>query len=200
MTLRFSVKKKIIVFIIFGFFFLFAILWLLLNLFVPKSLRPPYFVDYPHEINEGAMKWKFDLIKPIYLWSFQKDNGIYLKVIYRDKKGRITLADVFAAGSYKGIDLKRSVLSIKGKIIGDINDKNYKYPFKFGDRIGIEYLSSVNVFPKRINDLICFANSRANLLCQKARLLVRDPALEDFNYWGKPPKGFNLISLVFYVD
>lgn len=200
MTLHFRINKREIFFIIAILLLIFGILWFLLNLLVPKSPSTPYFVDYPIEINEGPVKWQFDLIKPFYLWSYKKDNGLYFKVIYRDKKGRITLADVFAAGFYQGVDLKRSLLSVNDKVIGEIDDKNYQYPFKFGDRISIEYLSSVNLFPNSLNELICFANERANLLCQKARLSLRNYALEDFNYWGRPPIGFSLISLALYQD
>jgi len=110
---------------------------LALRLVLPVNPRQPYFSAT--EDRAGSMHWGVGYFQPVFLWAFEKGDGIFFKVAYRDVKNKIRVMNVSLGkkGSLAGIKTADGKWR-KPQILAD-----YRLAFLPGRRMTVSYFRNV---------------------------------------------------------
>ncbi len=171
-------KKVVIIASILVFLLIIVCVIFLSSKLVPKNPSEPYFPEVNQRIS--AVSWRLGEFQPIYLFSYEKGQGLYFKVIYRNNEGKLTLMDIFLGGKLDNEEYPM-VYYYNGKEIVNkdaITFGSFKYPLKLGQRIRIMYLIDAGNWEAEA--AFC---SQVKLICQYAKLITKDGGNSNLEFY-----------------
>jgi len=160
-----------------GLVLLMLVLWIgvgyfAVRVFLPINPVAPYFL--PSVSAVANLHWPMARFQPVYLWKYNKNDGVFFKVAYRDGSQKIRLADVFVGGKWIGEDYL--ALATNSSL-------------HFGERIEIVYLEdtkTITLEQQQIRSGMCGAAPR---LCQIALYVEKTGGFPLININMQIPKG-----------
>ena len=168
------------------------LLYLLLELFIPRSSYFQYFIGDPNRW-EAAGPWRLNKIRVIYLWSFDKDGGKFFKTAYRDKDEKIRLLNIFVGDYLQESKFPPTIM--KDTEGNTINVQDYNYPLHVGSHIEVSHIYSAKYSEKNEKEL-CNLNEKVRVFCDKVKVFL-DQKKHNGEYIRSKrfPSGYDLISL-----
>lgn len=168
--------------------------FVLLGVLVGKFVNPPFFADENISVGGGTRVYKFF---PVYLWSYEKDSRLAVKVFYLKHNKLPAIGDVWISGKYKGFSLepvyyydKSTDEILRLGSLGEVRGN-----FKFGERLGVEYITGYNLYGRELgkDSAACLSSPR---ICQVYDYVKSsENAFVEFSGTGKLPKGVLLPAL-----
>ena len=115
---------------------------------------PPFFSE--NELRVPGTEWYLTNTQPVYLWSFSRDGGQYLKSLVISKSKRLHVLDIFIGGNINGKNIPHIRYVTEEGLVSDLgSDNQVSYPFKFGQRFRAEYFLKVNDYGTHKDDELC---------------------------------------------
>ena len=100
----------------------------------------PFFID--ENIGIGGLHTKIYGFQPYYLYSYERDGGLFVKVFYLQNKWLPKLLTLWLSGDYKGENLKPVDLVEENKVNTTLASREgVKRQLKFGQRINVWYVT-----------------------------------------------------------
>lgn len=137
----FGVRKILLLFLILMVFFVIVCIYLGIN----KLSQTPFFVN--KGLVMGITNMKLYTFQPVYLWSYERNNGLYIKAFYLSKWYIPWLVDLWLSGDRDEIKLEKTVFVDENNKVEQINDfKSVQQKLKFGHRFRVEYVTGVEEY------------------------------------------------------
>jgi len=116
----------------------------------------------------------------------EESNGVYFKAVYRDKRNRARLIDVFLGGGEEGSPLV-SVVD-EQRVVREVDKlEDYREHLQFGRRVRLEYLrNAASLDEPGAKEAVSLRDKRAEPLCAAAPQVCQTGEAvlaEEASYW-----------------
>ena len=176
---------------------MFGVLLLYLNLNA-NGVEYPYFF----EANQAISGRRMGEFQPIYLYSYKFNDGLYYKVVYKNKEDKFKLMDLFTGGKIKNYEFPLAAYYKNDTVVN--KDKrvfgSYKFPFKFNQRIRVRYLIDAGEDGnKEVTSEIC---EISKLMCDMTSLISEEEVNRSLEFYNTNEfaKDSNLPILAVYDE
>lgn len=111
-----------------------------LGMGVSGLMRVPFYVDKGQSMSVTNLK--LYAFQPVYLWSFEKKGGVFVKAFYLGKWNLPRVADLWISGEHDGMKLNPAPYVKDKKRAGELaRAADFEGQYKFGDRIRVDYVT-----------------------------------------------------------